>query len=480
MNETQFLSDLRKRLVENNVDSADADKYAEQFKRYFDNLSEDEVDEQMSSVDSMDSIVSNLVALIEAKKMRRAQQEDGGVAEEAEPADCGSDKDCISSEAVDSLECGDAAPADPDAGMITLPDDSADGSDIGTESVNPLYSDSGIQDNTGEEECSVLSFDGDVYYTDADADSDAADSPSDIYTDVDSRESSAATGEFVPVRTSGRRRGGYDHRELKPEVVGGSSGTRVICGNSRIGKRADPEYGVKTETFSEAVSFDEGFFFEDELSSAAYNAAYNDTYSDDEFVIPSEPGVRSAVISATRGRLPEHRKEDRYSEYGCEDEEPTGIRKYIYRSPARIWADITSDAGKKRFWGVSLGTLPVTAALAVILVGLFACAFAVLIGLILTLLAGLIGVTVAGSAFSLISIVYGVTQLFSVAPVGVYEIGIGIISAGITILAGILIYNAAVRLMPVAVGYLIRFFFYTADRIKGLVYRFREECAKLK
>lgn len=482
MNETQFLSDLRKRLVESNVDSSDADKYAEQFKRYFDNLSEDEVDEQMSSVDSMDSIVNNLVALIEAKKMRRMQNE-GGVSDNSSSVRLDGKED--TGDALDSAEpselCSTASEAT-DNMEISFSDDSLDDEPSDLSESDALTSDDSDGHNEVQEECSALKFDEDAYLPDADETAgglDGVDSSADSCTEsafpVNDDDSSAVTGEFVPVKTSDCA----EYRELKPEIVGGGSEARVICGNSRIGKRDDAEYGVKTETFSEAVAFDEGFFFEDELSNAAYNAAYNDTYSDDEFVIPSEPGPHDAIISATRGRLPERRKSDSVDEYDCE-EELTGIRKYIYRSPARIWADINSETGKKRFWGISLGTLPVTIPLAIILLGLFAGAFAVLAGVILTMIAGLIAVTVAGSAFSLISVVYGITQLFSTVPVGVYEIGVGIISAGITILAGILIYNAAVRLMPVAIGYLIRFFFYTVDRIKGLVYHFREECAKLK
>lgn len=92
----------------------------------------------------------------------------------------------------------------------------------------------------------------------------------------------------------------------------------------------------------------------------------------------------------------------------------------------------------------------------------------------------LIAVTVVGTAYSLISIVYGITQLFSVAPIGLYEIGIGIASVGLTMIAGIAVYNAAVRYMPYSIKYLLLFFTYVIDRAKGIVYDFREECANLK
>lgn len=111
---------------------------------------------------------------------------------------------------------------------------------------------------------------------------------------------------------------------------------------------------------------------------------------------------------------------------------------------------------------------------------LFAAAFAVLAAAIAAMLVLLIAVTVVGTAYSLISIVYGITQLFSVAPIGLYEIGIGIASVGLTMIAGIAVYNAAVRYMPYSIKYLLLFFTYVIDRAKGIVYDFREECANLK
>ena len=99
---------------------------------------------------------------------------------------------------------------------------------------------------------------------------------------------------------------------------------------------------------------------------------------------------------------------------------------------------------------------------------------------IVAMLALLILVTVVGTAYSLISIVYGITQLFSAAPIGLYEIGIGIASVGLTLIAGIAVYNAAVRYMPYSIKERLLFFTYVIDRVKGIVYDFREECANLK
>ncbi len=49
MNDTQFLSELKRRLISKMLTRTARDKYAEQFKRYFDNLPEDEIEEQVLS-----------------------------------------------------------------------------------------------------------------------------------------------------------------------------------------------------------------------------------------------------------------------------------------------------------------------------------------------------------------------------------------------------------------------------------------------
>ena len=69
MNDTQFLSELKRRLISKNVDADSADKYAEQFKRYFDNLPEDEIEEQVLSLGNMDSIVDNIEQIEEKKQI---------------------------------------------------------------------------------------------------------------------------------------------------------------------------------------------------------------------------------------------------------------------------------------------------------------------------------------------------------------------------------------------------------------------------
>ena len=60
----------------------------------------------------------------------------------------------------------------------------------------------------------------------------------------------------------------------------------------------------------------------------------------------------------------------------------------------------------------------------------------------------LVLIAAAGTAFSLVSIIYGITQLGTLAPAGMYEIGMGIVCGGITMLSGILLYNFIIHLVP--------------------------------
>ena len=70
MDSSVFLEQLRERLLAGGVDPSDAEIYVEQFGRYFDNISEEDLDEQMTSLGNIDTIVSNLIELINSKKAR--------------------------------------------------------------------------------------------------------------------------------------------------------------------------------------------------------------------------------------------------------------------------------------------------------------------------------------------------------------------------------------------------------------------------
>ena len=69
---------------------------------------------------------------------------------------------------------------------------------------------------------------------------------------------------------------------------------------------------------------------------------------------------------------------------------------------------------------------------------------AIIAGLIVSLLA----VAAIGTLASIAGIIYGVVKLSTQRGEGIFEIGLGVLVAGATLLSGVLIYNFALRLMP--------------------------------
>lgn len=129
------------------------------------------------------------------------------------------------------------------------------------------------------------------------------------------------------------------------------------------------------------------------------------------------------------------------------------------------------------FWVLLVATLPLTLPIALTILGLFLAAALSLAVIIVGLFAALVTVIAGGSVIALIGIIYGITQTGVSMPVGVYEIGLGIAAAGVTMLAGVLIYNAAVRFIPFVLRWLGVFFMFTVRRAREFFYYVRRECA---
>ena len=110
-----------------------------------------------------------------------------------------------------------------------------------------------------------------------------------------------------------------------------------------------------------------------------------------------------------------------------------------------------------------------------IVAGLFGCVYFIAGLLALVSVLGMVGVVIAGTGMALFGIVYGITKL-SVKPIGLYEIGLGISIAGITMLLGILLYNFTIRVMPIVFRELIKFSKYILAKLKELFFRLRREC----
>ena len=109
--------------------------------------------------------------------------------------------------------------------------------------------------------------------------------------------------------------------------------------------------------------------------------------------------------------------------------------------------------------------------------GLFALVFMALAAAICLIVIAIVAITGVGSVISVVALLYGATQVLSPPrDVGFHEIGVGLVAAGITMAASILLYNAAIRLIPyiyVKMGKLLKFFTrklvsFTKNTVKGV------------
>lgn len=131
------------------------------------------------------------------------------------------------------------------------------------------------------------------------------------------------------------------------------------------------------------------------------------------------------------------------------------------------------------FWVLFAVSLPVTIPLAAVGLAFFAGIWLLCLGLIIGAIALLIGGAAVGTALALVGIIYGISQLFSVVPVGLYELGLGVMIGSATMFCGILLYNFAIRLMPLLMRLWGRFFRFVCGKLRMLFGFLRKECAKL-
>ena len=94
--------------------------------------------------------------------------------------------------------------------------------------------------------------------------------------------------------------------------------------------------------------------------------------------------------------------------------------------------------------------IPLVIALVMAITLLFLALYAAIIFLVVAFSVALVLVAAVGTAVSLMAIIFGIIQLVKgvAAPIGIYEIGIGIAAGGVTLGVSILLYNFIVRLAP--------------------------------
>ncbi len=131
------------------------------------------------------------------------------------------------------------------------------------------------------------------------------------------------------------------------------------------------------------------------------------------------------------------------------------------------------------FWVLFGVSLPITLPLALVGLAVFVAAWAALAAVGIASAALLVVGAGVGAALSLVGVIYGITQLFVSFPVGLYEIGLGVMIAGVVMFCGILLYNVAIRLVPWVSRLVAKLLGCCVRRLGVLFNYLRRECAKL-
>ncbi len=137
------------------------------------------------------------------------------------------------------------------------------------------------------------------------------------------------------------------------------------------------------------------------------------------------------------------------------------------------------NADYQRFYIIFWCTCPIWGFLALCILGLFAFALLGMLAAIVGLIGALFIGVAAGTVLALVGIIYGITQLFEYAPIGMYEIGLGVMIGGWVMFGGIVVYNTAVRLLPYLIRKELDLFTYTVHKCVELYYRVKGACADL-
>ncbi len=139
------------------------------------------------------------------------------------------------------------------------------------------------------------------------------------------------------------------------------------------------------------------------------------------------------------------------------------------------WGEGTEEGVKRFRITLALAAFPAAALLlayAVLAIGLI-----VLLPVLMAIfVVGLVVEVAVGSLVALVAVIYGVSQLFIVVPIGMFELGLGVAAIGITMFVGILMYNIAVRLLPFLLRQFIRFQSVFKGFLQDLYYYVKGEC----
>ncbi len=137
------------------------------------------------------------------------------------------------------------------------------------------------------------------------------------------------------------------------------------------------------------------------------------------------------------------------------------------------------EQNRKKFWVIFAATLPITLSILAATAAAFALMFFGVAIVILISIGTLIFVTAAGTLVSVFGLIFGVSQMLTSVPVGLYECGVAVMIGAFALAIGILVYNFAVRFMPIVAKWLLKFVHYVIRKYRELYVNLKKECIGL-
>ena len=137
------------------------------------------------------------------------------------------------------------------------------------------------------------------------------------------------------------------------------------------------------------------------------------------------------------------------------------------------------EKNRRKFWIIFAATLPITLAILAGTAVCFGLMFFALAIVVLMSIGALIFVTAAGTLVSVFGLIFGVSQMISSVPIGLYECGVSIMIGAFALAIGILVYNFAVRFMPIVAKWLLKFVRYVIRKYRELYIHLKKECIGL-
>ncbi len=437
-----FLDSLRNKLGEFGVETAEADRYIKQFERYFNTLSDEEVEAQINGFDSVDGIARNIVNLI-ARKRSRAEEpfpDADLVAEATASFDAVKEGDADqNTQEYDSMPEEDGMPTEelPD----TVPENDRPAVKKQLESQSPAFLEEldhmDGADTLDDFECDFLFMPGESDEEDL---------------ETASEPEPPAAEEPAPMEET-----------LAFETVREDAAVSDAADADRVDETASPV----TAASEKDAQADKQLSAQDtaDLVLTVEDTGSVSAVPEEENAEKKQGGV--AVAEATRVDIPAANPADTGQDQPLPEDFPFD---------ENLFEEYIPNTGM--FWGLLAASFPVWVPALVLVACLYGAAYIALGVAVAAFIAALVGVIIVGTGFSLIGLIYGITQLSVSKPVALYEMGLGLAVAGVALVLGVLLYNGAVRFMPWVIRRMNVFFHFSLRQFRKLVRRFKKACVR--